>query len=433
MIDNLTYKYLIIGNSAGGIGAAEAIRTVDPKGSLAIVSDESGPAYSRPMIPHHLTEGMTLNDMLYRPSNFYTEKKIDTVLGKKVVQLQLSENKVILEDGEAIAYEKLLIATGGKPFIPRIGGIEKKSIYTFNTIKDVEEIRRKIEQQKPREAVVLGGGLIGLLAAEALNSIGLKVTVVELFERILGPILDTTASSMVMKMFERNSVNIITGHTISEILGEDEVHGILLNDGRRLPCDILIIAVGVTPRVDLARESGLKVNRGIVVNSRMETSIPNVYACGDCAELYDLASNSFHPIPIWPTAYVSGMVAGSNMVGMPREYDGGTVMNSMVLFGLSIISFGKVNPTKDDKCEVLFKIDEERKTYRKIVLSENRIVGAILAGEIDRAGIILGLMTKKIDVSGFKKALLQEDLGLITLPKVLRNRMLEVPVENVTH
>ncbi len=427
----MTYKYLIIGNSAGGIGAAEAVHSIDPEGSLAIVSDEPYVAYSRPMITHLLTRQASFNNMIYRASRFYTDNNIETLFGKKVVKIKPGENKVVLEGGDTLGYQKLLLATGGTPFIPKMNGLGKKGIHTFTTIKDAGEIREKIEQQHQRisEVVVLGGGLIGLLTAEALITMGVKVTVIELLERVLGPLLDAKASSMVRETVEHNGIQVITQHTVTEVLGEDEVNGVLLDDGRQLPCQLFIVAVGVAPNTALAKEAGLKVNRGIVVNTYMETSAPNIYACGDCTELLTFLDGSYRPIPIWPAAYISGTIAGSNMAGLQREYEGGIGMNSMHLFGFPVISFGRMNPTEADGCEVLTEIDEERKAYRKIVLAGNRIVGAILVEDIDRAGVLLGLMQKKVDVSEFKKALLQEDLGLINLPKAMRNKMFEIPVK----
>lgn len=426
----MSYKYLIIGNSAAGIGAAEAIRSVDAEGSLAILSDEPYVAYSRPMITRLLTGQASFNNMVYRSSSFYTENRIETLLGKKVAKLQPSENKVTLDSGEEIAYEKLLLATGGTPFIPKMNGLQKKGIHTFTTIKDAEEIRGKIEQQKISEVVVLGGGLIGLLTAEALVTLGLKVTVVELMDRVLGPLLDPKASAMVREVVERNGIQVITGHTVTEVLGKEEVTGVQLDDGRWLPCRLFVVAVGVAPNAGLAREAGLKVNRGIAVNARMETSAPNIYACGDCAEILDFLAGNYRSIPIWPAAYMSGMVAGSNMAESPKEYEGGVGMNSLHLFGFPVISFGKVNPADAEGCEVLSKTDEGRGVYRKIVLSGNRIVGAVLVEDIDRAGVLLGLMRRKVDVSGVKEALVQEDLGLVNLPKAVRSRMFEMSVKN---
>ena len=422
----LKCKYLIIGNSAGAIGAVEAIRKVDSNGSITLVSDESNHVYSRPMISHYVRDIATFDEMLYRPKSFYDDQNVNTLFGKKVVKLQIDEWKAVLDDGQEIEHKSLLLATGGKPIIPKIKGLDKNGVHSFTTISDAKAIRERVEQPATKKAVVLGGGLIGLLAAEALLSRMINVTVVELSDRLLGPVLDPTASTIMARKVEQSGLTVITGHTISEVLGVDEICGVMLDDGRKIDCELLILGVGVTPNTQLALDSDLKVNRGIIVNKRMETTTPSVYACGDCAEPYDFAYDSFRPTPIWPAAYRSGAVAGSNMAGLESEYDNGTCMNSMDIFDFPVISVGRFNPGEDEGCDILYRLDEAQSVYRKVVLNKNRIIGAILAGEIEKAGIILSLMKNKVDASEFKEALNHKDFGLAYLPVAIRNKMFRV-------
>jgi NAD(P)H-nitrite reductase large subunit len=188
----------------------------------------------------------------------------------------------------------------------------------------------------------------------------------------------------------------------------------------------LLVAIGVTPNVELARSGGLKVNRGIVVSSRMETSSPGVYACGDCIEMMDFAIDSSRPIPTWPAAYAGGRVAGLNMAGSTRESDGTTFMNSAHIFGLPLMTIGRANPREEDGCEVLAKFDESGPSYRKVVLSGGRIVGALLMNEVDGAGVILSLIRKKADVTAYKEELLKGDFGLACVPRPARENVLGV-------
>jgi NAD(P)H-nitrite reductase large subunit len=403
----MKYKYLIIGNSAGGIGAAEAIREVDPTGTIAIISDEEYHAYSRALVPYYLSDKISFDNIFFRPSDFYKKMNIQPILDKKVIKLDFKRRGVVLEDGKRILYEKLLIATGGNPIVPKMDGSERDCVFTFTTLKDTLGIRAKLEAGGVKNAVVLGGGLIGLLAAEAIHSKKVDVTVVELAERVLSPVLDQTASAMVEKVLKENGVKIVTGHTIKEIL-EDEI---VLDNGEKSSCDLVIIGIGVAPRVDLVRDTPIKVNRGILVNKYMETSMEGVFACGDCAEVYDFILDSFRLTPLWPTAYVGGMVAGYNMTGMKEEYTWGTGMNSMRFFGLSVISAGIVQP--ESNYETLIRYEGE--IYKKIVLNDDLIKGFILVNQIDRAGIILGLMRNKIKVADFKEDLLGDDFGLVYL------------------
>ena len=177
-------KYVIIGNSAGGIGAAEAIREVDKTGTIAIVSDESYPAYSRPMISDHLAEGCELERMLYRPRDFYERNDIQLLLGRKAIRLDTDKHVLELADGQEVAWEKLLLATGGTPIVPQMDGLSRRGVFTFTTLSDAKAIREFLDRGA-RRAVVVGGGLIGISATEALVKRGLAVSIVELKERLL--------------------------------------------------------------------------------------------------------------------------------------------------------------------------------------------------------------------------------------------------------
>jgi NAD(P)H-nitrite reductase large subunit len=295
-------KYLIIGNSAGGIGAAEAIRQVDKTGSVAIISDEPYPAYSRPLISEHLSHGLPVEKMLFRPAGFYEANNIQTMLGRRVEQLDTRGRSVKLDDGTTITWQKLLLATGGQPIVPPIKGIGGRGVFNFITLDDAKEIDRFLGGEAGR-VVVIGGGLIGTSATEALLGRGLKVTVVEMKDRVLNTILDQTASALEAEAMALAGVDIITNHTVAEINSSPgksgSVTGVTLDDGRKIGCNLVVVAIGVTPRAELASASGIKVNRGIVVDRHMATSHPGVYACGDVAEAYDFVYGEARLTPIW--------------------------------------------------------------------------------------------------------------------------------------
>jgi len=196
-----------------------------------------------------------------------------------------------------------------------------------------------------------------------------------------------------------------------------------LDNDERLLCDVVIVAIGVVPRTELIRDNEIKVNRGIVVDRFMSTSCPGVYACGDVASSYDFILDADRLTPIWPNAYIGGRVAGYNMAGIVREYPGGTAMNAMSYFDLPVISAGMVEP-QGEGCEALTKL--EARGYRRVVLREGRILGMVLLGQIDKAGIIFGLMRDKVDVSNFKESLLDSGLGLASLPRELWREKFEV-------
>lgn len=415
-------KYLLVGNSAGGIGAAEAIRNVDPRGAITIVSDEPYPAYSRPLISEYLAGTATLEKMLFRPPGFYEKNGIRTVLGTAVTKLDTRRHTADLADGATIAWDKLLLATGGTPIIPPTDGMKSTGVFSFTTLDDAKAISRYIK--KGQRAVVIGGGLIGVSVTEALVRRGLRVTIVEMKDRILNTILDETASAMATEVLEKHEVKIITNHTVAEINSEfttDRVHAVTLDDSRGLSCEAVIVAIGVRPRTDLAAETGLKINRGIVVDLAMRTSHPDVYACGDAAEAHDFIYGQNRVTPIWPTAYLGGRVAGLNMAGAVAEYHGGTAMNSIKYFGMSITSAGMSVPA-DPTCECV----QSRKgdVYRKVILKDGRLTGLLYAGDIDASGIVYGLMKDRIDVSGFKDVLVKDGFGFLSLPeKLWRERL----------
>ena len=214
---DIRVKYLIIGNSAGGIGAAEAIREVDKAGSITIVSDEPYPSYSRPCISKYITGERSLEGMLFRPTDFYEQNNINLLLGRRVNSLAPGEHTAELESGEHITWDKLLIASGGVPIVPRIGGLEKKGVFNFITLDDAKAIDEFLDSDTT--AVVIGGGLIGTAVTEALTQRGVEVTVVEMKERILNTILDEQASLMAEEALENSGVTVITGCTVEEVIG----------------------------------------------------------------------------------------------------------------------------------------------------------------------------------------------------------------------
>jgi len=321
------------------------------------------------------------------------------------------------ENGEKVQYDKLLIATGGKPFIPPMEGLDKKKIYSFIKMDDVKAIDKEIETGK--KVVIIGAGLIGIKTAEALAHCGVKVTVIELANRVLSAILDEKAGSIVQNELEEHGIRIITENTVQTILGDDEVSGVVLKDRTEISCDFLIVAIGVRPNTGIVSQSSIQVNRGIKVNERMKTSAADIYAAGDCSEGKDIISRQERVIPIWPSAYHQGETAGINMAGGNYEYQGGFPMNSIGFFESHMITAGIIKPENDDY-EILSLFQPEEKIYKKIVLKDNKLVGFIRLGKVGRAGILTGLMREKIDVSPFKNKLLDDDFGYIDFSKEYR-------------
>jgi len=418
-------KYLIIGNSVGGIGAAEAIRELDKKGTMAIISDEPYPAYSRPLISEHLFEGRPLERMLYRPADFYETNNIQTLFGERVAKIDFRGHSLKLKSGKKLEWQKLLLATGGSPIVPKMEGGDAKDVFTFTKLDDAKAIDQFLKKRKGAvKALVIGGGLIGVSATEALVRRGVKVAIVEMKEWILNTILDEEGAELEAKALVEADVEIITGHTVAKINKNSSgaVAGAVLDNRGKIACDLVVVAIGVSPRLELA--DGLKTNRGITVNRRMQTSMPDVYACGDVAEAYDFVYDENRVTPVWPNAYVGGRVAGQNMAGSEAEYQGGTAMNSLKYFGVNIVSAGMVSPP-DKGYDVVIKRGDG--IYKKVILKDGLVRGLVFAGDIEKSGIIYNLMKDKVKVDGFKEELVADDFGLATLPEELWRARLAVP------
>jgi len=419
----LILDYVIIGNSAAGIGAVEGIRRVDREGKITIISDEEYSAYSRPLISYYLADKVTQEEMKYRPDEFYNQNNVDAKLGIKVTEVNEDDKKVLLEDDEEVTYDKLLVATGGAPFIPEMKGVNKENISNFIKLDDAKAIASDIKESEAEEVVILGAGLIGLKAAEALIKKGLKVTVVELADRVLSAILDKEAADLVQEHLEEAGINFILEDTIIEFLGDEKATGVKLKSGQELDCDLAVVAVGVKPNVSIVKGTNVEVNRGLVVNDKLETNIDDIYAAGDVSEGYDMLHEMAGVIPIWPNAYNQGLVAGQNMAGSNESYREGFARNAIGFFDLSMITAGIINPATDEY-EVLIDKVEEDKVYKKIVLKDGKIVGFIYLNDVDRAGILTGLIKEQKGVEDIKNQLLADDFGYIDFDKEWRTQKL---------
>jgi NAD(P)H-nitrite reductase large subunit len=418
-------KYVIIGASAAAIGAVEAIREVDPVGTMTVISEEECPQYSRPMISDFVGGKATFQRMMCREDDFWKQNNVEALTGRTAISLNLAGKSVALDNGDKVQYEKLLIATGGKPFVPKMEGSDKEGVFTFTKIADAERLAEKLETA--RNIVVIGAGLIGVSVTEALVKRGLKVTLVELQDKILSLLLDAKGSDIVENVIRNDGVTIVTGQSVQRIVGKPDddraVGGVVLTKGEQVSCDAVIVAIGVVPRTELVAGTEIKLNRGIVVDNYMQTNVPDVYASGDVAEAYDFTLNQNRLLPLWPLAVAEGKVAGYNMAGKTTEYSGGTNMSALKYFGIPVVSIGIANPKEETAYEILVKHDPEKNLYKKIVLKDNVIVGITLVNDVERAGTLFHLMKNRVNVKKFKKSLVSEDFGLAMLPASLRKTM----------
>jgi NAD(P)H-nitrite reductase large subunit len=413
-------KYVIIGNSAGAIGAIEGIRLIDKEGRIVVISDEKYAAYSRPRISDCIVQKTDdAETIAYRPADFYEKFDVKTILGTKATAIDLKERTVTLESGEVVGYEKLLLTTGANPSKPPIPGIDLPNVHSFTTWDHAEKVAHQVGSIE--EVVIIGGGLIGMQAAEALSKVGVKVTVVEMLDRVLALAIDKHGSEMIEAKFRENGVTLLTSCGVSRIEGDPEkgVTHVVLSDGRELPCQSVIVAAGVRPRTELAVQAGIAVRRGIPVDDFMQTSAPDVYAAGDVAETLDLLSGEQKLTPIWPNAYMEGRIAGAAMAGRPVPYSGGIPMNTAHFFGFPVMSAGITE--MGEGCTELVQSNEKTGFYRRIILKNNVPIGMVMAGDaVDRGGIILGLIRKRTDASSFLKELADPDFNIAKMPVDMR-------------
>jgi len=411
---------VIIGNSAAGISAAEAIRQKERESSITIISDEGYNSYCRCLISYFLAGEIPEEKLVYRPDSFYKENNLNLILNKKVVKVEPKKNKVTLEDKASIGYDTLLIATGASPKFPsNLKGLQKKGIFGLRTIKETKEILNLVPISS--SSCVLGGGLIGLKAAYALLKRKQELKVIVKSNFILSQMIDEKGSRLLMKKFQEAGVEIMAGHDIVEILGNGDLKAVRLDNGKVIASSILVVGKGVNPNINLIKDTQLNLDKGILVDEYMKTNIPNIFAAGDVAQTFDIAYKNTAVNALWPNAIEQGRVAGFNMIGENLKYDGSMVMNSVEFFNLPVISMGITRPKRPQLEELIF-FDEKRNNYKKFVLDNNHLVGMIAVGDVRNCGVFLKLIKEGIDISSIKDELISETFNYAHILDLLKQR-----------
>lgn len=398
-------NYVIVGNSAAAIGCVEGIRQVDTKGSILIVSDEPHHTYSRPLISYLLWGKTDRQRMKYRPDSFYEDNKVDTLFGVKATALHPEEHTLELDNGETVTYGKLLLATGSRPFIPPMEGldqVEKK--FTFMTLNDALALEEAITPDS--KVLIVGAGLIGLKCAEGIFEKVASLTVVDLANRILPSILDEEGSKLVQEYIEKKGVKFY----LSDSVAKFEEGVACLNSGAEVEYDVVVIAVGVRPNVELAQQAGIDVNRGILTDVHCATSAADVYAAGDCTVSHNIASDQDQILALLPNAYMQGETAGIEMAGGEANYDKAIPMNAMGMLGLHMITAGVYDGEvyKEQNCE----------GYKKLFVKDGKLKGYILIGDvIKRAGIYTSLIREQTSLDEIDFDLIKHSPQLMAFAK----------------
>ena len=402
-------QYVIIGNSTAATFAIEGIRAVDKAGSITVISDETRPAYGRPLISYYLYGRIRLENTAYRPASFYTDNGVTLKYGVRAEKIDPKKKTVVLSDGSTIGYDKLLVATGSSPLVPPADGLDAVKYHTFMTMDAALALEKELSPEK--RVLVVGAGLIGLKCVEGiLDRVG-SVTVVDLAARILPSILDEESSAIVQERLETRGVNFVLGDCAVRY-----APGLAtLRSGKEVPFDILVIAAGVRPNVSLVREAGGEVNRGIVVNDRQETTIPDVYAAGDNCESYDICSGTRRILALLPNAAFRGETAGRNMAGGDAAFDKAAPFNALGLFDTHIATAGVYEG------EAYTDLSEG---YKKLFVKDNKLVGFILIDCIGRAGIYTSLIREQTPLTTVDFELLKKNPALMAFARGTREEYL---------
>ena len=404
-------KYVIIGNSAAGIACVEGIRSADAEGEITIISDEPFAAYGRPLISYYLLGATDRQRMLYRPADFYEKNKVRTLLGARAEKIDPAAQKIVLRGGEEIPYDRLLVATGSRPFEPPMEGIEGvKNKFNFMTLQDALSLEKVLSKRK--NVLIIGAGLIGLKCLEGILERVKSVSVVDMAGRILPSILDDAGAAIVRRELEGKGAKFYLSDSVAKFEG-NTAH---LKSGKEISFDILVVAVGVRPNTELVKDAGGEVSRGVVTDEKQQTSLKNVYAAGDCAESFDITSGARKVLALLPNAYRQGYTAGVNMAGGEAAFADAMPLNAIGFFGSHVLTAGSYEGESF--------VQAEGDVYRKFFCKDGVLKGFILVNSPERAGIYTSLIRNQTPLSEVDFKSLEGAPNLAAFPRAARERML---------
>lgn len=392
-VNDTNSKFVIIGGGIGALTAAENIRKRDRTAAVIMLSEEKYLPYYRPVLSDLLSEDLSDERLYIHDEAWYREKNIQVKLNTKVEKIDAVSKKVIAADGQEFAYDKLVIATGASSNIPPIPGADLKGVYALRSMEDALKIKQAIKEAK--KAVVIGGGVLGLEAVWEMVNAGIKVAVIEGFDRIMPRQLDVDSSRQLEALIRENGVDLYLGIGVDAIIGQDKAEGVKLKDGTEIPADFVLLSTGVRPNANLAKEAGIVVEQGIVVDEKMRTTAPDIYAVGDVAQF------NGRVIGLWPVSIEMGRIAGAVAAGEDwAEYKQPLLSTMLIAFGKEIFSVGDVN-LPPEECKIVEVKDPVNDYYKKSFIKDGVLAGEIvIAGKVDTTQTVNRLGR---DESGEKK------------------------------
>jgi NAD(P)H-nitrite reductase large subunit len=397
-------RYVVIGNGVAAVGCIEGLRSVDGATPITVVSAEKHPVYCRPLISYYL-EGKTDRDkMQYRPGDFYQKMGCEVLYGVSAVRIDPLAKTVALNNGDSLSYSALCVATGSSPFLPPIAGLDSvRQKCTFMTLDDALALEKAVNPAS--QVLIVSAGLIGLKCAEGLLARVGSITVCDLADRVLSSILDNDCAAVVQKHLEDHRIRFMLSDSVERFEGDKAY----MKSGATVDFDVLVAAVGVRANAALAKDAGIAVNRGILVNNQMQTSVSDVYAAGDCAEGEDVSCGEKRVLAIMPNAYMQGRCAGINMAGGSEAFNKGMPMNSIGFFGLHVMTAGTYySPEAGGDV-----YEETAAGMRKKLFSRGGfLTGFVFVGKTERVGIYTSLIRERIPLNTINYELLKKAVSL---------------------
>ncbi|MDK8641471.1 nitrite reductase large subunit NirB [Niallia taxi] len=386
-------KLVLIGNGMAGVRTIEEIVKRDAETfEITIIGDEPYPNYNRIMLSNVLQGKTTINDININDWDWYKDNHINLLTGEKAVCIDKDKKEVITDKQQILAYDELIIATGSSAFILPVPGSDLDGVIGFRTIADTEMMMEAAQNYK--KAVVIGGGLLGLEAARGLIDRGMEVHVVHLLPTLMEMQLDAAAANLLKKDLEAQGMKFLMEKQTAEIYGEKRVQGLKFTDDTSVECDLVVMAVGIRPNVAIARVAGLEVNRGIVVNDHMVTSDPSIYAVGECAEHNGIAYGLVAPL------YEQGIALAEHITGgQGKGYQGSVLSTQLKVAGCDLFSGGKIH--EDENTQAIIVHDQFSKLYKKILVTDNKIVGVVLYGDASDGNRLFNMLKKQADISEY--------------------------------
>lgn len=395
-------RYVIVGGSAAGMAAAREIRRHDPRGEVSVLSREEDAPYFRPMIPFIISRQKRADDIYLQGRGPYQDQQAMLQLNTRAVRIDTAGRQVVTERSGAVPYDRLLIATGSSPYIPSgIKGIDQEGVYALRTLADARRAARRAGDT--RHAVMMGGGLSNLKTAFALLERGIKVTLVVFSPEVLSRLMEPSDACLIRRALERAGLVIITGSSVQHISGgKNGVHGVTLDNGEKLDCQMVCIGKGVQPNIHWIDNTEISLENGVVVDKFTRTSVADVYAAGDAAVTFDPITGDPMITGLWTNAVEMGRCAGANMAGRPTAY-GGTfgILNATQVARMPFVAMGMVH-TSGTRFETYTRSCPD--AYRKLVFSPegDRLVGALFIGDITNAGLYRSVIRERMSLNAIK-------------------------------